>query len=165
MVRMAGKGFDTESGLARVVALASTQDWLAVLVTQRADGEPATSVVNVGLVEHPVTGERVLALVSRGGTTKLRNLRRTPRATLVFRAGWDWIAVAGGVEIAGPDDAHEGVSAERLPSLLREIYTAAGGQHDDFEVYDREMAADRRAAVFVRPERFSANPVPHDRED
>ncbi|GAA2966101.1 pyridoxamine 5'-phosphate oxidase family protein [Actinokineospora diospyrosa] len=162
---MAGKGFNTETGLAKVAALASTQDWLAVLVTQRADGDPATSVVNVGLVAHPVTGERVLALVSRGNTTKLRNLRRTPKATLVFRSGWDWISVTGAVEIAGPDDAHAGVSAERLPTLLREIYTAAGGQHDDFAVYDREMAADRRAAVFVRPDRFTSNPTPHDRED
>lgn len=155
----------TENGLQRVAELASTQDWLAVLVTTRTNGEPAVSVVNAGIVAHPVTGEQVLALVSRGGTTKLRNLRRTPQATLVFRSGWDWIAVTGPVQIAGPDDELPGLPADRVPQLLRDIYAAAGGTHPDLEEYDREMLADRRAAVFVTPQRFSANPTPHDRED
>ena len=46
-----------------------------------------------------------------------------------------------------------GVDAERLRLLLREIFTAAGGTHDDFDEYDRAMAADRRAAVLITPER------------
>ncbi|MEU4447574.1 TIGR03618 family F420-dependent PPOX class oxidoreductase [Actinosynnema sp. NPDC050801] len=154
----------TEDGLRRVAELASTQDWLAVLVTTDADGEPAVSVVNAAVVPHPVTAELVLALVSRGRTRKLRNLRRHPRATLVFRAGWDWISVTGGVEVAGPDDELPGVAAGDIPQLLRRVYAAAGGEHPDLEEYDREMVADRRAAVFVRPERFVTNPGPHDRQ-
>lgn len=55
----------------------------------------------------------------------------------------------GSVELAGPDDLLEGVNAERLRVLLRAIYTAAGGVHDDFNVYDKAMAAERRAAVLV----------------
>ncbi len=153
-----------DEGLRRVREIAASQDWLAILVTSGASGEPAVSLVNAGLVEHPVTGATTLALVSRGNTTKLRNLRRTPRATLVFRAGWDWIAVRGRAELAGPDDELPGLPADRLPALLREIYAAAGGQHPDLDEYDREMVDDRRAAVFVRPERFSSNPGPHDRE-
>jgi hypothetical protein len=62
------------------------------LFTRRPDGEPSTSVVNAGIVRHPVTDGEVVAFVARGGTAKLANLRRHPRATLVFRA---W-RVAGG---------------------------------------------------------------------
>ena len=60
----------------------------------------------------------------------------------------------GAVELAGPDDLLEGVDAERLRLLLREIYTAAGGLHDDFDAYDKAMAAERRAAVLVTPARM-----------
>ena len=33
--------------------------------------------------------------------------------------------------------------------LLRDIFTAAGGQHDDWDAYDRTMVEQRRVAVFV----------------
>ncbi len=154
----------TGEGLRRVSELASTQDWLAVLITARPDGDPAVAVVNAAILAHPVTDETVVAFVSRGGTTKLRNLRKRPRGTLVFRAGWDWIAVSGPVDIVGPDDALSGLPADRLPQLLRDIYAAGGGEHPDLVAYDKEMLADRRAAVLVSPERFISNPVPHDRE-
>ncbi len=149
----------TEAGLRRVTELARTENWLAVLVTTRPDGEPAVSVVNAGILPHPVTGQPVVALVSRGGTTKLANLRANPRATLVFRAGWEWIAVSGTTELAGPDDALPAVAADRIPQLLRDIYHAAGGAHPDLDEYDREMVADRRAAVLLTPTRFSTNPA------
>lgn len=154
----------TEQGLRRVRELAPSQDWLAVMVTTPPSGTPAVSVVNVGIVAHPVTGNPVLALVSRGNTAKLRNVRATEQATLVFRAGWDWIAVRGHAEIAGPDDSLAAFDSQRLPTLLRDIFTAAGGNHPDLAEYDREMARDRRAAILVSPERFSSNPTPHDRE-
>jgi hypothetical protein len=37
--------------------------------------------------------------------------------------------------------------------LLRKIFTAAGGTHDDFDEYDRVMAKERRVAVLLEPER------------
>jgi PPOX class probable F420-dependent enzyme len=155
----------TENGLRRIAELAADEDWLAVLVTTRPDGDPNVAVVNAGILPHPVSGKPVVALVSRGGTAKLRNLRERPRATLVFRSGWDWLAVAGPVEIAGPDDALPGLPADRVPGLLRDIFHAAGGTHPDLGEYDREMVADRRAAVLLDPRRFSTNPTPHDREE
>jgi PPOX class probable F420-dependent enzyme len=130
--------------------------WLAVLVTTRSDGQPSASVVNAGVLPHPRTGEETVAFVARGATAKLANLRRDPRATLVFRSGWEWVAVRGPVELAGPDDALPGV--DDLPALLRDIYHAAGGQHPDLDAYDREMAADRRTAVLLTPQRLSTNP-------
>jgi hypothetical protein len=76
----------------------------------------------------------------------------------VVRAGWEWASAEGPVELAGPDDPMPGVDAERLRLLLREIFTAAGGTHDDFETYDRVMAQERRVAVLVTPERGFARP-------
>jgi hypothetical protein len=125
----------------------------------RESGEPAVSVVNSGIVRHPVTGAEVVAFVARGNTAKTRYLRRRPQATLVFRAGWEWVSVEGEVTLAGPDDPLEGLDAEGLRKLLRDIYLAAGGQHDDLDEYDRVMASERRTAVLLSPRRFRTNPA------
>ncbi len=37
--------------------------------------------------------------------------------------------------------------------LLREVFQAAGGTHDDWQEYDRVMREQRRTAVFVSPTR------------
>lgn len=141
-----------------VRTIGAADRWLAVLVTLGADGAPAPSVVNAGVLPHPVDGEPVVAFVARGATAKLAHLRRDPRATLVFRAGWEWVAVRGPAELAGPDDPLPGVAAAALPGLLRGIYHAAGGAHDDLDAYDLAMAQERRTAVLVRPLRFTTNP-------
>lgn len=146
-----------DEGLAAIRALAPPENWLAVLVTTAPDGEPAVSVVNAGILPHPQTGDPVVALVSQGGTAKLRNLRARPRATLVFRSGWQWVGVSGPAELAGPDDPGLGLDAEGLRLLLRDIFVAAGGQHPDFDEYDRVMAADRRAAVLITPTGIHGN--------
>ncbi|MFK4087580.1 pyridoxamine 5'-phosphate oxidase family protein [Kribbella sp. NPDC020789] len=156
---------DISAGLERIRALGRQDFWLAVLVTQRRSGEPAASVVNAGVLDHPITGEPVVAFVARGRTAKLANLRRNPQATLVFRAGWDWVGVTGPVELAGPDDKLPGLDPDALRQLLRDIYHAAGGEHPDLDEYDRAMAEDRRTAVLIRPERFSSNPPGTDHEE
>jgi PPOX class probable F420-dependent enzyme len=152
-------------GLALVERYGAAEHWLAVLVTVRGNGEPSASVVNAGILAHPVTGERVVAFVARGGTAKLANLRRQPRATLVFRAGWEWVGVSGPAELAGPDDPLPGLGPSALPGLLRDIFHAAGGHHDDLAEYDRVMAGERRTAVLVRPQRFATNPPGTDHEE
>jgi PPOX class probable F420-dependent enzyme len=126
-----------------------------VVSTLRPDGTIQSSVVNAGVLPHPVTGEQVVGLVSRGGAHRLANLRARPRASVAIRAGWQWAAVEGPAELAGPDDPMPGVDAERLRLLLREIFTAAGGTHDDFAAYDQVMASERRVAVLVSPARVS----------
>lgn len=156
---------ETAAGLARINELGRRDHFLAVAVTQRRSGEPAASVVNAGVVDHPLTGEPVVAFVARGRTAKLTHLRRTPRATLVFRAEWEWIGVSGSVELAGPDDPLAGIDAERLRLLLRDIYHAAGGIHPDLAAYDAEMVADRRTAVLIAPEHFSGNPSGADHQE
>jgi hypothetical protein len=131
---------------------------LVVVSVTRGDGTISSSVVNAGVLPHPVTGESVVGMVVRGGTRKLANWRTRPYANVVIRSGWQWTAAEGRVDLIGPDDPAPGFDAERLRLLLREIFTAAGGTHEDFDTYDRVMREERRTAVFVHPDRVYANP-------
>ncbi|MUM18912.1 pyridoxamine 5'-phosphate oxidase [Mycobacterium sp. CBMA 623] len=130
-----------------------------MLSTLRADGGIQSSVINAGVMPHPRTGAPIVALVAAGGTRKLDHLRTDPRATIVVRAGWQWATVEGSAEILGPDDPDPGVDGEALRLLLRTIFQAAGGTHDDWDTYDRVMAEERRAAVFITPRRVYSNPT------
>jgi PPOX class probable F420-dependent enzyme len=145
---------DADLDLVRPVADAGHH--LAVVATTRADGSVQASLVNAGIVRHPVGGEPVVGFVTYG-RAKLANLRARPRATLTFVAGWRWVTVEGAVELAGPDDSLPGLPPDRVPGLLREVFAAAGDTHDDWDEYDRVMAAERREAVLVRPERIYTN--------
>ena len=138
--------------------LISRDHGLCVLSTLRRDGSIQSSVINAGVMPHPLTGEQVVALVAVGGALKLRHLRADRRATIVARAGWQWAAVEGEAQILGPDDPHPDVDGEALRTLLRDVFTAAGGTHDDWETYDRVMAEERRAAVLIVPRRAYSNP-------
>lgn len=132
---------------------------LCVIATLRSDGSVQASVVNAGVLQHPLTGIDVVGLVATGGSHKLRNLRGDPRTTIVARAGWRWAAVEGNAEIIGPEDPHPDVDSETLRLLLRNIFLAAGGTHDNWEIYDEVMAEERRAAVLVTPYRSYTNPA------
>ena len=132
---------------------------LVVVSTLREDGTIASSVVNAGVLPHPVTGETVVGMVIRGGTRKLEHLRERPRVTVAVRVGWQWATAEGPVDLIGPADTFPGVDAERLRLLLREIFTAAGGTHEDFGEYDRVMKAEARTAVLVHPRRVYSNPA------
>ena len=125
---------------------------LVVVSTSRGDGSIQSSVANAGVLDHPVTGEPVVGLVAIGSSKRLTNLRARPRATVVLRAGWRWAAAEGRTDLVGPDDL-EGFDGGGLPALLRDIFTAAGGTHDNWDEYDRVMADERRVAVLVHPER------------
>lgn len=131
--------------------------YLAVVATTRADGTVQASVVNAGLLAHPVSGQEVIAFVTYG-KAKLANLRARPRATLVFRAGWQWASAEGSCEIIGPDDPLSGFDPAALPELLRGVFRAAGGSHDDWATFDRVMRDERRSAVLLRADRIYSNP-------
>ena len=131
---------------------------LVTVSALRDNGTISSSVVNAGVLAHPLTGADVVGMVARGGTRKLAYWRQRPYANVVIRAGWQWAAAEGPVSLIGPDDPDPAVDAERLRLLLREIFTAAGGSHDDFDTYDKVMRDERRTAVFVAPERVYTNP-------
>jgi PPOX class probable F420-dependent enzyme len=142
--------------LAEFEKIGAQDSYLAVIATTRADGSSQASVVNAGVLEHPVTGEQVVGFVTFG-RAKLGNLRRRPWTTVVFRASWQWGAIEGPADIIGPDDPFEGFDQSQLPDLLRDVFRAAGGTHDDWNEYDRVMAEQRRAAVLVHPRRIYSN--------
>jgi len=130
---------------------------LAVLATTRPDGSVQASLVSAGVLDDPVSGEPSVAAVVGGASRKLTHLRRTGRATAVFTRGWEWVAVDWPVRVIGPDDPSEAMPPVALPGLLRHIFAGAGGTHDDWEEFDRVMAAERRTAVFVHAARISGN--------
>jgi PPOX class probable F420-dependent enzyme len=139
-----------------VMDLARPEQCLMTVATARADGTIQASLVNAGVLDHPVGGTPVLAFVTYG-RAKLGHLRARPQITLTVRSGWQWATVEGTAEIIGPDDPNPAVDAERLRLLLREIFTAAGGTHDDWDAYDAEMVAQGRTAVLVTPTRVYSN--------
>ncbi len=137
--------------------LVAADHGLAVIATTRADGSVHASLVNAGVLADPIGGGPVVGLVARGSALKVRLLRRAGRASVTFRSGWEWAAVEGPVRLIGPDDPVPGFAPGDLPALLRDIFRAAGGTHDDWDEFDRVMAAERRLAVLVTPERISTN--------
>jgi PPOX class probable F420-dependent enzyme len=134
-------------------ALSRADHGLTIVSTARADATIQSSLVNAGVIAHPATGGKVLAFVTYG-KVKLANLRARPQVTSAFRAGWQWAAVEGRAELAGPADPQPWLDAERLRLLLREIFQAAGGTHDDWDEYDRVMAEQGRTAVLIDPIRI-----------
>jgi len=137
--------------LTRAQQLGARESGLAVAITMRATGSPRASVVNAGVLDHPVTGQPVVGFVSRGMAHKLTDIRERPQATVVFRSGWEWIAVEGNAELAGPLDPLAGLAMAEVPRLLRTVYAAAvGGSSDDWAGLDGSMAREGHTAVLVR---------------
>ena len=133
------------------------QDSLAVVTTTRSDGTIHASVVRAGVLDFPEARDTRVGFVAAGSVRKLRYLRESGRAAVVFRHGWDWVAVEGPVQLVGPEDPLNDFGASQLARLLRRVYVAAGGTHQDWDEFDRVMAAEGRTAVFVTPERISGN--------
>jgi PPOX class probable F420-dependent enzyme len=139
------------------VALAAAESGLAVISTVRADGTVQASLVNVGLLPHPATGQPSLGFTTYG-KVKLANLRARPQLAVTFRNGWQWATVEGSAELAGPEDAQPWLAdGDQLRLLLREVFTSAGGTHDNWDEYDRVMADERRAVVLIAPTRVYSN--------
>ena len=75
----------------------------------------------------------------------------------MVQAGFEWVAAEGDAELAGPDDDLSGFDGNRLRLLLREVFVAAGGTHDDWSSYDRVMAEEHRTTVLITPRRVYSN--------
>jgi PPOX class probable F420-dependent enzyme len=132
---------------------ASTEQGLCVAAVTRADGSVHASVVNAGPMAHPLDGGDVVAFVVRSDAVKLGRFEATGRGSLTFRRAWRWVGVEGRCDIFGPDD-----DRVDLPAVLRDVFRAAGGTHDDWDEFDRVMADERRAAVLIRPDRIIGKP-------
>lgn len=145
--------------LARFAELVALDHGLSVVVTLRADHRPHTTVVNAGVLPHPVTGAPVVGFAAAGSARKLAHLRADPTIAVVVRAGWRWATVEGHAQLVGPDDPNPDVDGERLRLLLRETFGAAGGTHDDWATFDRVMRDEGPIAVLVAPTRVHTNPT------
>ena len=130
---------------------------LAVVSTTQNDGRILSTVANCGVIDHPLTGTARVALVSAGRAARLTHIRRGSPVTIAIRRGWTWLSVTGEADIIGPHDSAEGIDADSLRLLLRDVFRAAGGTHDDYDEFDTVMAAEERAAVFVTPDRILGN--------
>lgn len=142
--------------LEEAAALTRPERGLVVISTLRSAGSIQSSLVNAGVLPHPATGQTILGFAT-AGRIKLANLRARPQITATFRNGWRWAAVEGLAELAGPDDPQPWLDAEGLRQLRREIFTAAGGEHDNWDEYDRVMSEERWTPVLIRPDRIYSN--------
>ncbi|MFC4948945.1 TIGR03618 family F420-dependent PPOX class oxidoreductase [Pseudonocardia sp. GCM10023141] len=139
-----------------VRAMVAKETGLASISVVRADGTPHSSLVNAGVLDHPISGVPVVAYVTYG-QVKLRNLRARPATSVLWRSGWQWAGIDGPSQLIGPDDPCEGIDAEGLRLLLRAIFVGAGGSHDDWDTYDQVMRDQGRVAVLIEPTRVYGN--------
>jgi hypothetical protein len=125
------------------------------MATARKDGTIQASMIRAGLFEHPLTGRLTVAALLRGWTVKLRHLRARPWATVMFKAGNQWVTVEGRTSLIGPADPAEGYDFAGFPELRRAVYKAAGGTPTD--EWEQLMDRERRALVFVELDRVYSN--------
>jgi hypothetical protein len=126
---------------------------LVVVAVARPSGTVSTSVVNAGVMDDPDGGGPRVGFVARGDAKKVDFIRSSGRAAVVFRSGWEWATVEGPARIVDRDSR----DAAAYATLLRDVFKAAGGTHDDWDEYDRVMAEDQRVAVLVEPQRITSN--------
>ena len=143
--------------VAEFARLAGREHGLSVVSTLRADLTIQATVVNCGVLDHPLRGGPVIGFTTRGNSRKLANLRVRPQVAVTARSGWEWVTAEGRAELAGPDDPADSLGPDDLRRLLRAVFSAAGGSHDDWATYDRVMAEEGRAAVLITPERVYSN--------
>jgi PPOX class probable F420-dependent enzyme len=143
--------------LSDFMRVAADSGTFCVVATTRGDGTVQASVVNAGVMPHPAGDRDAVVCVARGDSRKLANLRVRPAATIVAHAGGAWVTVEGRAELIGPDDPRAGFDGDALRTLLRVVFRAAGGDHDDWDAYDRVMAEERRTVIVITPARVYSN--------
>ena len=131
---------------------------LATVSTTQIDGRILSTVVNCGMIEHPITGDTCVAFVSGSNAARLKHIERGSQVTVCVRRGWVWSSVTGPADLIKPESLPEGIDSEKMRLLLREVFHAAGGVHDDLEEYDKAMAGEKRVVVCVSPDRILGNP-------
>ena len=136
----------------------SEETGLVTVSTTQVDGRVLSSVVNCGMIEHPLTGATCVAFVSGSRAARLKHIDRGSQVTITARRGWAWSSVTGPADLIRPEQVPETIDKEQMRLLLREVFHAAGGVHDDLEEYDRAMAQEGRVVVCVTPERVLGNP-------
>ena len=115
----------------------------SVLATTRADGRAQLSLVNVVVDD---AGRVVLS--SRATAVKVKNLRRTPYASVcVMTAAFygDWCQVEGAVTVVDLPEAMDG---------LVDYYRRASGEHPDWDGYRAAMTEQGKTLLRITPTRW-----------
>ena len=87
--------------LERVKSMLEDEHGLAVVSTTQSDGRVLSSVVNCGVIDHPITGGPHVAFVSMGRAARVGHIRRGSQVTVLVRRDWKWISVTGHAELIG----------------------------------------------------------------
>jgi PPOX class probable F420-dependent enzyme len=117
----------------------------AVLVTRRRDGR-----LQMSPVVQAVGDDGRVFISTRSPAMKVRNIARDPAVSICALNDaffGKWAQIDGSAAIVEMPDA--------MP-LLRFTYTQVAGEHPDWDEFEREMIAQRRVVVAIKPE--SAGP-------
>ena len=117
-----------------------------ILTTFRRDGGAQMSIVSCG----PFSGG--VAFSTTAPRAKLKNLQRDPHCSLLVSQPdwWGYLVLEGHARLLSPGETE----ADELCLTLRDVYrVAGGGEHPNWEEYDRAMQQENRSAVIVVPER------------
>jgi PPOX class probable F420-dependent enzyme len=118
----------------------------AVLATTRSNGRAQMSPITVGL-DH----RGRVAVSTREGSMKVKNLRRDPRASLVVLTPdfvGEWVRIDGTVTIEELPEAMEG---------LVEMYRNVKGEHPDWDEYRQAMVDQQRVLLVFDIEEVGPN--------
>lgn len=108
------------------------------LVTRRKDDRPQLSPVSGGVDE-----ERRVVISTYPGRAKTANLRRDPRASVLFHGDdWDdaYVQVDGTAEVIDMPEAVE---------PLVDYYRSIAGEHPDWEEYRQAMATQGKSLIRI----------------
>jgi PPOX class probable F420-dependent enzyme len=111
-----------------------------VVASVNADGTPQQSVVWYAL-----RGDRIL-FNTRRGRLKDRNLRRDPRMSFCVESEYQWVAIAGTVEIVDDQDAAQADMLE----ITRRYKPPDEAEREHRELYARQQ----RVSIFLTPEKI-----------
>ncbi len=113
------------------------------LVTTRKDGRPQVSPVSGGIDD-----EGRVVISTYPGRAKTANLRRDPRATVLFHGDdWDdaYVQVDGTAEVIDMPEAVE---------PLVDYYRSIAGEHPDWDEYREAMAKQGKSLIRITVERW-----------
>ena len=121
------------------------QNHRAILATRRRDGRPQMSPV-----VQAVGNDGLILISTRTGAIKVRNIVRDPNVSICAISDaffGKWAQVDGTASVIQMPAAME---------LLRFAYIQIAGEHPDWVEFERDMIAQHRVAIAIKPE--SAGP-------
>src|SRR3989442_399088 len=135
-----------------------------MMSSQRCAGRCSCSAITAGSCSTGtgvpsmfVKAKRAPSSRAVNASVAVRSLPRSISAASFPGAVGEGSAAEAPGRLGGPADPLDGLAPDALAGLLRAIFTAAGGTHDDWDEYDRVMAEERRTAVLVDPVRITGN--------